>query len=44
MPKAYKRCVKKVAQKKGTKSAHAICTAKDAGGVKAYRKRKAKKK
>ena len=38
MPEKYKRCVEKVARKKGTKSAHAICTAADAGGIKAYRK------
>jgi hypothetical protein len=44
MPKAYKRCVRKVSRKKGVRSAHAICTASDAGGVKAYRKKKARKK
>lgn len=41
MPAAYKRCIQHVAPKKGTRSAHAICTAADAGGVKAYRKREA---
>jgi hypothetical protein len=39
MPAKYKRCVKKVAATKGTKSAHAICTAKNAGGIKQYRAR-----
>ena len=39
MPKAYKRCVRKVAKIKGTDSAHAICTAKNAGNIKAVRKR-----
>jgi hypothetical protein len=38
MPAKYKSCIRKVAAKKGTKSAHAICTAKDAGGIQAYRK------
>ena len=42
MPEAFKRCVRKVAQQKGTKSAYAICTAANAGGIKQYRKREAK--
>lgn len=44
MPKAYKRCVEKVARQKGTRRAHAICTAANAGNVKAVRKREARKK
>lgn len=44
MPKKYKECVKKVARKKGTKSAHAICTAANAGGIKQARKKEARKK
>ena len=41
MPAKYKRCVAKVAPKKGVRSAHAICTAADAGGIKGYRKKEA---
>ncbi len=44
MPAAYKRCVSKVSKKKGVKSAHAICTAENAGGIKQYRKKEAKRK
>lgn len=47
MPEAYKRCVKKVrrtvkprAGRTKKQSAHAICTARNAGNVKAYRARK----
>lgn len=44
MPKTYQRCVRKVKHKgHSTSSAHAICTASNAGNVKAYRKRKKKK-
>lgn len=39
MPKAFKRCVKKVAAKKGVKSAYAICTAANAGNIKAMRRK-----
>jgi hypothetical protein len=39
MPEAYKRCVRKVSKKKNTRNAHAICTARNAGGIKQYRKR-----
>jgi hypothetical protein len=42
MPAAFKRCVKKVAAKKGTKSAYAICTAANAGGIKQVRKKEAR--
>ncbi len=42
MPKAYKRCLAKVRGK--VRSPHAVCTAADAGGIKTYRKRKARKK
>lgn len=41
MPKAYKRCVKKVARK-GVRNPHAVCTAANAGNVKAVRKREAR--
>ena len=45
MPKAYKRCVRKLmAQGKSERAAHAICTKRNAGNVKAYRKAKRKKK
>lgn len=44
MPQPYKRCVRKVAQKKGTKSAHAICMSQNAGGIKQYRKLEVKSK
>lgn len=44
MPAAYKRCVRKVAKKHGKRRAHAICTASNAGNVKAYRKKEAKRK
>lgn len=41
MPKAYKRCVRKVKAKgHSTSSSHAICTARNAGKIKQYRKRK----
>jgi len=40
MPKAYKRCVKKV-QAKGARNPHAVCTAANAGNVKTVRKREA---
>lgn len=43
MPEAFKRCVRNVGSKKGTKSAYAICTAANAGGIKSYRKREAKR-
>lgn len=43
MPAAYKRCVKKVARK-GARNPHAVCTAANAGNVKAYRRKKKKKK
>lgn len=42
MPAAYKRCVEKVKGQKGVRSAHAICTAANAGGIKEYRKREGK--
>lgn len=41
MPAAFERCVKEVGKKKGVKSAYAICTASDAGGIKEYRKHEA---
>lgn len=41
MPKAYKSCVRQVGHKKGARSAHAICTAANAGNIKAARKREA---
>lgn len=41
MPPAYRRCVSKVARQKGVRSAHAICTAANAGNVKAVRRREA---
>lgn len=44
MPAAFKRCVAKVAAKKGSKSAYAICTAANAGRIKQYRKRESRKK
>ena len=51
MPPKYKRCVRKVMKKVKPRlgrtkeqSAHAICTSVDAGGVKAYRARKKKRK
>jgi len=44
MPPGYKSCVRKVAKKKGTNSAHAICTSQDAGGIKSHRKLEAKSK
>lgn len=40
MPAAYKRCVKKVGRKKGIRSAHAICTASNAGKIREYRRAK----
>ncbi len=43
MPEKYKRCVRKVARK-GVDNPHAVCTAVDAGGIKAYRKRERKRK
>ena len=44
MPIKYKRCVRKVKRKgNSTSSSHAICTSVNAGGVRQYRKRKAKK-
>lgn len=42
MPKEFKRCVKKVARQKSTKSAYAICTAQNAGNIKGYLAKKAK--
>lgn len=42
MPEKYKSCVRKVAQKKSVRSAHAICTAANAGNVRQVRKREAK--
>lgn len=42
MPKAYKRCVNSVSKQKGVRSAHAICTAANAGGIKGVRKREAR--
>lgn len=40
MPAAYKRCVRKVRAKgHSTSSAHAICTAANAGNIKAVRRR-----
>lgn len=43
MPKAYKRCVRKVRAKGHSKSsAHAICTKANAGNVKAVRKKEKK--
>jgi hypothetical protein len=45
MPAKYKRCVKDVeAQGKSTSSAHAICTASNAGNIKKVRKEEAKAK
>lgn len=44
MPAAYERCVSRVGRKKGTRSAHAICTAANAGGIKQYRKAERRKK
>lgn len=45
MPAKYKRCVKHVeAQGKSTSSAHAICTASNAGNIRQARKAEAKKK
>ena len=39
MPKKYKDCVKKVqAQGKSESSAHAICTASNAGGIQQVRR------
>lgn len=38
MPAAYKRCVKKVAQR-GVKNPHAVCTASNAGNIKEVRKK-----
>lgn len=43
MPEAFKRCVSKVGKRKGTRNAYAICTASNAGGIKQYRKREAKR-
>lgn len=43
MPEAFKRCVRKFGSRKGTKNAYAICTAANAGGIKQYRKREAKR-
>jgi len=42
MPKAYKRCVRKVAAK-GVKNPHAVCTAANAGNIKGVRKREARR-
>ena len=44
MPEKYKRCVRKVRAKGGVRNPHAICTAANAGNIKQYRKREAKKK
>ena len=41
MPEKYKRCVRKTAAK-GVRNPHAVCTAANAGNVKAVRKREAK--
>ena len=42
MPAKYKRCVSHVKGKgKSTSSAHAICTAENAGGIKQARKKEA---
>lgn len=44
MPAAYKRCVQHVQAKgKSKPSAHAICTANNAGGIKQARKAEARK-
>jgi hypothetical protein len=43
MPPAFKRCVKKVAAKKGKDSAYAICTAANAGNIKKVRQQEFKK-
>jgi hypothetical protein len=44
MPAAYKRCISHVkATGKSKNSAHAICTAENAGGIKQVRKAEAKK-
>jgi len=42
MPAKYKRCVREVSKTKGTRSAHAICTAANAGNIKQVRKREAR--
>lgn len=43
MPEKYKRCVRKVSRQKGTRSAHAICTAANAGDIKRVRKEEVRK-
>lgn len=43
MPAAYERCVEHVRGRKDVKNPHAVCTAKNAGNVKQYRRRKAKR-
>ena len=43
MPAAFKRCVSKIGAKKGIRSAYAICTAANAGGIQSYRKKEGKR-
>jgi len=43
MPLKYKRCVAKVAKHSGMRSAHAICTASNAGNIRQVRKAEARK-